>query len=1022
MTTWFYRHRVRFYLSISTLVISLVILLTALIMWDSHRESTAAARQMADRLFGEITASVIEKVQSATQTLETVAQAGAAMPGMQAKPVIDGLGHGALPFMFLVLDNNPWILSCFVGFQDGSFLQAFAPQGRKQPLAVYEAPPDTHYMVMAIGRDGDGARKAYWRFLDQQRKVIAARTIADPAFDPRSRSWYRQAITHGGNQFVGPYVFSLSKAPGFTCARALTNTGGVFGLDMTLAHYSGFLKSLRISENGSGFIINPQQRLLAHPTETVVDVAGPDGVTLKAAADADDIAVKTIAARLAAGPGPRAATTVEPIGGRPYLVRTAGIDPQGRLKATVSIAAPLSDFTEHIRRMQIRTSAFALAMLALFIPLVLFMSRRIATSLSLLSQEAEKVRRFDFSDSPPFDSAIKEVHSLIMAFGLMKATIRQRTEELIATQKKLEKLVDGGISLSAERNVNRLVELIFLAAKELTNADGGVLYLCNEAGKQALPEIFRLDSAELIFGGSTGGPVPLPAVDLDGSEGGKSADTHIIARAIQEGITLVEGEGGSGSACTQTAKALFSAKMDYCPRTLVVAPLKTRRDEVIGALMLLDAQDPDTNAIVSFSDGLVGFVEALAAQAAVSLDNQHLLAAQEALLDAIIQVLAGAIDAKSPYTGGHCSRVPVVAEMLARAASEVTEGALADFEITSDDQWREFHIAAWLHDCGKVTTPEYVVDKATKLETLYNRLHEVRMRFEVLWRDAEIDCCRRQLAGENAERLAAELARTRDRIRDDFAFVAECNVGGEYMSDDKIARLEAIGRQTWLRHLDDRIGLSQDELARKSAQPPQPLPALETLLADKPEHCLPRGDRHPFGRDNPHGFRMQVPENLYNLGELANLSVRKGTLTSEERFKINEHIVQTIIMLENLPLPKTMRRVPEIAGAHHETMVGTGYPRKLTREQMSIPARIMAIADIFEALTASDRPYKKAKPLSEAIKIMGLMRNGDHIDPDLFTLFLTSGVYRRYAEQFLAPEQCDAVEVEKYLGPTSRNE
>ncbi|MEN9887725.1 MAG: Cyclic di-GMP phosphodiesterase response regulator RpfG, partial [Pseudomonadota bacterium] len=397
-------------------------------------------------------------------------------------------------------------------------------------------------------------------------------------------------------------------------------------------------------------------------------------------------------------------------------------------------------------------------------------------------------------------------------------------------------------------------------------------------------------------------------------------------------------------------------------------------------------------------------------------ENQRLLEAQKALVDAMIKIIAGAIDAKSAYTGGHCERVPELALMLAEEAGQVTSGPLADFRFQNEDEWREFKIGAWLHDCGKVTTPEYVVDKATKLETIYNRLHEIRMRFEVLRRDADIE--RLQAIHERGEDQASADRRWTERVaqlQDDFAFVAECNLGGEFMAPDKVERLQRIAAQTWMRHFDDRLGLSHEELRRYAQEPAPNLPTVETLLADKSHHIVPRGQDKAL--DPKYGFQVKVPQHLYNHGEVYNLSIGRGTLTEEERFKINEHIIQTIVMLDNLPFPEYLQRVPEYAGTHHETLIGTGYPRKLTAAELSVPSRIMAIADIFEALTASDRPYKKAKTLSESIKILWFFKKDRHIDAELFDLFLRSGVYRRYAERFLKPEQIDEVDIAPYLGP-----
>ena len=414
----------------------------------------------------------------------------------------------------------------------------------------------------------------------------------------------------------------------------------------------------------------------------------------------------------------------------------------------------------------------------------------------------------------------------------------------------------------------------------------------------------------------------------------------------------------------------------------------------------------------------LSFIEALSGSAAVSLETKELIRAQKQLFEAFITLIAGAIDAKSAYTGGHCARVPELTKMLARAACEQNSGPYKDFSL-DEDAWEAVHVAAWLHDCGKVTTPEYVVDKATKLETLYDRIHEIRMRFEVLKRDAEIDCLKAISAGEPEATAHARLSEQLAQLDDDFAFVAACNEGGEFMSPEKQERLQSIAARHWQRTLDDRIGISHEEKQRKEHTPATDLPAMETLLADKPEHRVERLAHDNIAEDNPWGFKMQVPELLYNRGELYNLSVARGTLSEEERYKINEHIVQTLIMLSQLPFPKHLRNVPEIAAGHHEKMDGSGYPKRLRGEDMSPLARMMAIADIFEALTAVDRPYKKGKTLSEAIKIMSLMKKDQHIDPDLFDLFLRSGVYREYAARFMRPEQIDTVDITAYITPAA---
>ncbi|NOH96376.1 HD domain-containing phosphohydrolase [Vibrio sp. 99-70-13A1] len=387
---------------------------------------------------------------------------------------------------------------------------------------------------------------------------------------------------------------------------------------------------------------------------------------------------------------------------------------------------------------------------------------------------------------------------------------------------------------------------------------------------------------------------------------------------------------------------------------------------------------------------------------------------QEEFVEAFIKLIAQAIDDKSPYTAGHCNRVPELGMMLAEAAEKSKKGSFKDFSFANDEERREFRIAAWLHDCGKITTPEHIVDKGSKLEANYNRIHEIRTRFEVLWRDAEITALKGLIEGTaSKEQIESDLKQTHQKLTSDFEFIATSNVGGEFMSDDKVDKIKQIADITWLRNFDDNLGLSPiEEMSRSKAK--QDYPVEEKLLSDKSEHIIHRTRTSDL--DPSFNIKMEMPEHQYNLGEVYNLSIARGTLTAEDRFKINEHMISTIKMLENLPFPKELSRVPRYASTHHETLKGTGYPRKLTAEDLSVPERVLVIADIFEALTASDRPYKKAKPISVAVDIMHKMALDEHMDIELFRLFLTSGTHIKYAQEYLKPEQNDHVDIDKYLG------
>ena len=269
-------------------------------------------------------------------------------------------------------------------------------------------------------------------------------------------------------------------------------------------------------------------------------------------------------------------------------------------------------------------------------------------------------------------------------------------------------------------------------------------------------------------------------------------------------------------------------------------------------------------------------------------------------------------------------------------------------------------MASWLHDCGKVTTPEHLVDKATKLETVHNRIHEIRTRFEVLWRDAEIDFLRATDRLTDRDRInhRSDLKGRRAALQAGFAFIASCNIGSESMDESSIERVHAIARRTWMRHFDDSLGISREELVRKRRRGSNPLPALEPLLADRPEHRIEWRERPDPAALERHGFTASASTFEHDHGELHNLTIRYGTLTPEERHKINDHVNQTILMLDSVSFPRHLKEVPRIAGNHHEKLDGSGYPRGLGADELEIDDRIMTIADIFEALTASDRPLQ----------------------------------------------------------------
>ena len=518
---------------------------------------------------------------------------------------------------------------------------------------------------------------------------------------------------------------------------------------------------------------------------------------------------------------------------------------------------------------------------------------------------------------------------------------------------RLSELLRIGAALSKERDINRLLEAILVAAKDITNADGGTLYRMTEDRQALRFEIMRNDTLGITLGGTSGEDIPFYPVNLFDKEGG-AIHSMVAAYAVHHDCSVNIADAYTEAGFDFSGTKNFDRKTGYRSTSFLTVPMKNHEDEIIGVLQLINAKRRTTGEVVPFSDDDQKLAESLASQAAIALTNRLLINHLETLFESFIQMINAAIDDKSPYTGGHCERVPTLTMLLAEAVNNCRVGPLRDFSMSERDRY-ELKIAGLLHDCGKVTTPVHVVDKATKLQTIHDRIELIDTRFEVVRRDAELA----QLKGEAS---AAQTAARLEAIDADREFLRRSNIGGEAMTDADIARVRDIAvRYPW---------------------------------------CGPDGRTGPFLSDD----------------EIENLTIRAGTLTAAERQIINHHIDVTIQMLESLPWPRHLKNVPEYAGGHHERMDGKGYPRGLTREQMSVQARCMGIADIFEALTAKDRPYKKGKTLTESLTILGKFKLNGHVDPDLFDIFMWEKVYEKYAAEFLDPEQIDTVDVSRIPG------
>ncbi|MBI2813730.1 MAG: GAF domain-containing protein [Opitutae bacterium] len=527
--------------------------------------------------------------------------------------------------------------------------------------------------------------------------------------------------------------------------------------------------------------------------------------------------------------------------------------------------------------------------------------------------------------------------------------------------RRLAELNQIGVALSQEKNLDRLLETILLAVKNITNADGGTLYR-HQPGKNTLTfAIIRTDSLRIAMGGTTGVKIPYAPIALRDAQGRENNST-VVAYSVLKGRTVAIADAYQEQGFDFAGTKAFDRHTGYRSQSFLTVPMKNHADEIIGVLQLINARSRATGEIVPFSETDQRLAESLASQAAVALTNRLLILQLENLFESFVGLLNKAIDEKSAYTGGHCHRVPILTMLLAEAAHEAKSGPLAEWRLTDTDRY-ELKIAALLHDCGKVTTPVHVVDKARKLQTLFDRIHLVDTRFEILRRDAELAALRAgAVPGADAKAVDQACRARLWEIQEDREFLRLCNIGGETMAPGDQERVHAIAKKYRWR--------------------------------------------------NPAGAEVD----FLTADEVENLTIRAGTLTAAERQIINHHIEVTIQMLEALPWPRHLKNVPEYAGGHHERMDGKGYPRGLTRDQMSVQARIMGIADIFEALTARDRPYKPGKTLTESLHLLGKMRLDGHIDPDLFDIFIRSRVYERYAKDYLEPAQVDAVDVSKIPG------
>ncbi|WP_116364892.1 HD domain-containing phosphohydrolase [Parahaliea mediterranea] len=952
------------------------------------------------------------------------------------------------------LQHANGLYGLYIGREDGSLLELVNLNHSANTRDNLLATVSDRWVVIEIRGNG-AARQRHFTYLDEHWQVRATRAEATD-YDARNRDWYRQALASPGAYHSAPYLFAHLGAPGQTTSARVADSQVVVAIDRTLAAVSDSLQQQDLPTGSELYLYDRQGALIASSLRHQDNLANIPVPAFALSAEEQSLVERLpplsvsnemdwppIDYAVLGEPRGYAIDVIELISamtglqfnfvngmtwpslvnefreGALDILQPIGITAQNRQWGEVVdsfIQLPLALVTTSDKPPV--ASLAALAGKRIAIPkgwAVASMVREHFPDIVIVDTDspADSLRRvrdgdvFATLDNEPI---LRYVQSHYYISGLKYHSNLDFSGHPVPDQMSM--LVQPG-QRQLERLLSRAIAAIgpaqrqALAAKWLTdashqteNTEAGTVPLdlmvsaANDASQQArlLPANYR-NTPYFTY--------VEPLLSLENSRWylGVLVPRQAVFAPYNEKVWL--------SMLLTGIMLLLLLPFSWVFAAPIVEPIKhlARENEKVRRRQYDDVVHYPSRIkeIDELSDSMYSMVQAIQAHEA----------AQRELMDAFIRLIAQAIDDKSPYTGGHCERVPELALMLARHASDSQMPAFADFKLDSQEQWREFRIAAWLHDCGKITTPEHVVDKGSKLETIYNRIHEVRTRFEVLWRDAEITylkACLDAPAQEPAHRSA--LAAAQQQLLDDFRFVAECNVGGEFLGDEAQARLRQIAGITWQRHFDNRLGLSPVEEQRQPLHCP-PLPATEPLLADRPEHII----HHQRSTQYPpeYGIRMDVPEHLYNLGEIYNLSISRGTLTAEDRFKINEHMISTIKMLESLPFPDELKNVPRYASTHHETMKGTGYPRRLPGSELSVPERLLAVADVFEALTAADRPYKKAKPVSVAIDILHKMVEDNHIDRDSFELFIRKKVYLEYAKRYLPTEQIDTVETSRYL-------
>lgn len=516
----------------------------------------------------------------------------------------------------------------------------------------------------------------------------------------------------------------------------------------------------------------------------------------------------------------------------------------------------------------------------------------------------------------------------------------------------IRSLTKIGISLSVEQDLSKVFDMILEEALLYTKADGATIYSLSSDKRFLEYQIAYNNSLGLRMGGSGGEAITWPPIAMyhdDGTPVLNYMATYVAHTGEPQRVDDVYTQTKFDNSGTRR----LDKNNNYRSKSMVAIPLKDHEQEVLGVIQLINAMDAD-GVVIPFTEEHMAMLTSLASIAAIIMTNKKLIDGLENLLYEFIRSIAHAIDRKSRDTGNHINRVAILTEMIAGAINQSSKGVYRGTSF-SHEELKEISLAGWMHDLGKIITPEHVQNKSTKLETVFDRIELIRTRFKLVEMAIRKDVQRCIYKRDHHNRRILESMV--QNLKADLKFLERINTGHVWMSDRELSHLKEIFSFRYTTHG-------------------------ETFF-------------------------------LLTNNEYENLRIRIRTLHPSEIQIMRDHAKVTNDMLNRLTFPKKFRNVPVYAAAHHEKLNGKGYPLGLKGDEMPLQARIIALADFFEALTSADRPYKKGNKLSESLRIIAVTVRMGETDPDLFDLFLDTGLFRHFARDYVAPSQIDEVNIEE---------